>query len=399
MFITSTNRTIKSEWAEYAKTNFADFNSNQVNRLIDGFNQLDDINIDQISLLLQILGSIVKLENIPLKKFQVLIRDNKAFLLEIVKVDQKLKNLLTLYSQLLDAHKSEVKTLFGWNVIKRLESVNIKSQLVPQIARKIYEYGKSNGSLSPAVEIPVALYLLTKNLLKIEDAKQIYDKSKTTTEDIALRSKLLAYILRKTPISDYSKDDIVAEVNDKLEVLHKSLNDTNARHVLSTLSLILAFPPQFLSGQKDLYVKALKEFTSFGNHQTYLGIILSLPADKVRNNFEFYNHILKELINNYTNYNKRLSPSDIIKILKKFSDCNSRSSTMYNYILADLGRVFNFLKPEDHAEIVTSFSRIGIKQSDLFDKIVAKIVAHLNQYYNSLPQIFAAFFKIGYDTQ
>jgi hypothetical protein len=112
----------------------------------------------------------------------------------------------------------------------------------------------------------------------------------------------------------------------------------------------------FLEKERDFYLKNLKDFISKGTVFLYTNIIFSLVPIYVRKNYDFYYPFIKEIINAYPTFNKRLMFSDIIRILIHFTKLNCKNPQIYNYILADIGLHFKSMHAEDRIKIMGAFS-------------------------------------------
>jgi hypothetical protein len=110
-----------------------------------------------------------------------------------------------------------------------------------------------------------------------------------------------------------------------------------------------------------LYLKTLKEYLPQANSQQYLAIILALNPKYVKNNYQQYHPIIKELINAYANYHKKLQFHDLVRILQKFSSLNCKHPNIYNSILADIGNNFLSMSPDERIKCMQSFAQMKIK--------------------------------------
>ena len=211
--------------------------------------------------------------------------------------------------------------------------------------------------------------------------------------------KLYTHLLRNCTPEELEKEEIIKEVNEKLALLKKKLLEPNAKTVLNSLATILSFPTTFLLADKDLYHKSLKDYIGFGNHHHYLKIIYSLQLKNIRGYYDFYNPLLKEIINNYNSYNRKFIPSDIVDLLVKFSQLNIKNFPLYHYILADVAKSFNTSRNEDKIEIIRSLAFIGIKQTDLFEKMIEKVTKSPHLFYYSVSDLLDSLFKVGFENE
>jgi len=122
-----------------------------------------------------------------------------------------------------------------------------------------------------------------------------------------------------------------------LAQVKETINSGSIYKSLIGLSASLSFPKEFLEKDREFYIKTLKEFTSKGTVFLYQNLIFSLQIVYVKKNYDFYYPFIKELINSYPLFNKRLVFGDVIRILVHFTKFNCKHPMIYNYILADIG--------------------------------------------------------------
>jgi len=396
MFLTTASKKTRQIWTDWAKDNLTNIEKQSANRLLDTFFSISEMTTDRILLFTLLIDKIPE-ENISFRKIITNFKDNKDFIFELNKLETRFQKFLVKILRLMDVHSREVRLSVIYSFVKRMESLNIRSALVPLIARKGFEITKSsNAPINIQLEIYYADYLIDQGTLRIEDAQQIYEKIKDSKDDVFLVSKILSYILQRTPKSAIEENK--ADINKNLEVLIQNLNETGARTVLNSLATILAFPPEIIEPHRDLIIKSIKSFLNFGNQQLYSAVLNALVPRYVKSNYDFYVPIIRELITNYNNFNKRMNPGDIVRTLYKFSEFNTRNPTIYNHILTDVGRIFNVFKNDELADIVVAFTRIKIKQTDLFDKILSKIAAHPANFAQNIRYIIKGFFHVGFNS-
>jgi hypothetical protein len=398
MFFTTVNRNNRNLWTQWAKDNLTDFDKTKTNRLIDVFFSLDKISVERFLLFSTIIERIPN-EYISFKKLISYLKENKEFLYEANRMESRFQKFLVKILRLMDTNPKDVRLPAIYSFIKRFETLGLRSPIVPLIAKKAFELAKaSNANINLGLDINFSLYLMDQNLLRLEYAQQLYTRLSSLDTDVHVSSKVLAYILNRTPRSQKEGDEIRADVNKKLETLHQGLNETGARTVLVTLASILSFPPEFLESNKDLYIKSIKSFLNFGNQSLYSNILNAIRPAYAQRNYDFYAPIIRELIVNYNNFNRRMSPPEIVRTLSQFSEFNTKNPTIYNHILADIGRIFNTLRNDELAEVVASFARIRVKQTDLFDKILSKIANHPHSFTGSVKEIAGGFYRVGFNS-
>lgn len=205
--------------------------------------------------------------------------------------------------------------------------------------------------------------------------------------------------MQSAPHSTQENKATIKDANEKIEVLMKQLSETNAKTVLSALAAILAFPPQYWKQHKDYIYKITKEFIGLGFPEFYLDLISSLPPKYVKKNIDLYLPILKEITTHYEGFRKKLSIAQVLKILKRFSNFNYRNPAIFNLILTDIARFFNNMRNEDLFEVVNAFAMRHIKQVDLFDRILGKVIHYPFGFAPNLKFLILSFFRVGFDSQ
>jgi len=217
--------------------------------------------------------------------------------------------------------------------------------------------------------------------------------------DAILLSKYLSYILQRLPPKDELYKTLTEEAQEKIDLLQKQLTETNSRTVLTSLAAILAFPPQFWKNKREYLTKVMKEFIGIGNAQLYIELLNALPSRSVKFEQDLYIPFLKEFTSNYSHFKKKFSTSDIVTILERMTDFNYKNIVIYNLLLGDIGKHFGFFRREEYFDMITAFTKIGIKQGDLFDKILAKVDSQPKGYSNNLRYILLNLFKVGHNSQ
>jgi len=112
-------------------------------------------------------------------------------------------------------------------------------------------------------------------------------------------------------------------------------------------------------------------------------LLESLKVSYVRNNFEFYSPIIKELVTKYSNglngdksggFTRRTNFSTTVKILDHFTKLQIKNPTIYNSVLAEIGNNFNNMNQEDRISCLRSFTRVKIRQPDFLLKNFQKFL-------------------------
>lgn len=191
---------------------------------------------------------------------------------------------------------------------------------------------------------------------------------------------------------------LCAEVNEKIQDYESKLQNIDSKIVLHSLAYLLAQDISFTRDNLDTYLTTLKDHLSFGNANIYMELVDALPARAIQKNVRLYLPFIREMAEYYSNFSKRMKNQEILRCLEKFADIRFTKPALYNSLLTDLGRNFNNYRIEDFARIFSAFAKLGLKQTDLFDKITLRLK---RSYENSAPfmaRIISDLFKVNYDS-
>ena len=90
-----------------------------------------------------------------------------------------LNRILKTLTNLLDTHQTDVRLQPIYSFVKRLENSGVRSKRLSFFLKRSFEISLSNSIFGSRIELLSAFYLLEKNLLKLEDAKALYEKIKS----------------------------------------------------------------------------------------------------------------------------------------------------------------------------------------------------------------------------
>jgi hypothetical protein len=153
-----------------------------------------------------------------------------------------------------------------------------------------------------------------------------------------------------------------------------------------------------LKPNRDLYLKSLKEYLPFASIFTYHELLGALNEDNFDQDFDFFVPFAREIVNHYGQFHEKMNVNDILSILNKIAVLGIRSPGIYNLILQGISKQFNSLRNEDKVNIIHSFSLAGIKQSDLFDKLLEKIWPMSGFVRTFVDRIARDLYYVGHDT-
>lgn len=193
-------------------------------------------------------------------------------------------------------------------------------------------------------------------------------------------------------------EELMEEAKQKIEEYEYKLTNIDSKVVLNSLAFLMAQDMVLIKDNFESYLNTLKEHLSFGNAVIYMELVDALPIDKIKKNVDIYVPFIRELADYYSNFSKRLKTLEILRCLEKFSKIRFTRPSLYNAILNDVGRNFNNFRMEDHSRVLGGFTKLGLKQTDLFDKITLKIS---NNFDNSIPflgKLVSDFFRVNYDS-
>ena len=169
---------LKKNWQRWAKENLNDLGINQLQRLTDVVFSFNGLTVKQFQIYSYILN-INKPENIPLKKLLSGLKDSKALLFELSKVETSLENFLEKLLSYMEVRKSDVRISTVFGLVKRIEATGLIIPVTTTLLRNAYKISKDLNIVNNfTTEIMVTLHLLENGALRKEDAKEFYEKCK-----------------------------------------------------------------------------------------------------------------------------------------------------------------------------------------------------------------------------
>jgi len=178
MFQSVISGDLRRDWQTWANENLNNLEHNQLQRLTDVIFSTQNLTQQQIQLYLYIL-SINKPENIPLKKLLSGLKGDAQFIHELAKSEISLDRFLGKLLIYMDANKKDIRLPQVFGVVKRVEATGVILPVTKTLVRKAYQISKEmNMKVQIATEVVVTLYLLENGALRLEDAKEFYNKAK-----------------------------------------------------------------------------------------------------------------------------------------------------------------------------------------------------------------------------
>ena len=136
---------------------------------------------------------------------------------------------------------------------------------VTLIGNYLDSFKNSGKNLNLELESNICEFLSKNNYLIVEDAENIYEKTKDK-RFIPEKTKdyFFTYILQKN--KDALQDSqVLEEAQNKIQELETKIQDVDGKIVLTALASLLRFPPELIRHNQSVYLMALKDQISFGN--------------------------------------------------------------------------------------------------------------------------------------
>lgn len=387
-------------WIEWFGQNPELLNQDSLLPFLDAFSQLEQYTLEQFLVFLNLIqqqgGS-----KISLKKLLYVIRTDSTFINEFLRYDNLFKRFCHVLTNLCEKQPDQVRLQFIYTFAQRIEGSGHRSTQFSRLLRRAFEISKAqpDQTIPAQLEFVYSVMLINHGELPAENAKQLYEKSREKLSDVILKSKIWSYVVSKESFEFQSLPETLQESAKILEAHNKSIREGTSFKVVSALQAALSYPVKHISADLEFYQKTVKEFLPQINSQQYLGLILALNPKYVKPDYQSYQPIIKELINAYPNFNKKLQFHDLVRILQKFTQINCKHPNIYNSILSDIGNNFLTMTPEERIICLQSFSQMKIKQVDFFQKNLESIAQNFGLYRRYLSNILQSLYFVGYDNQ
>ena len=218
--------------------------------------------------------------------------------------------------------------------------------------------------------------------------------------DLGLDYKFFTYFIKTYPKESEKYDQYAQAAQRMVSSLNKRAMKATFRGTFNAITELLNFPLEFIKDYQELYVKTIqKVLAQAKSYRLYIEVLASIPMITTKESQEFFLPILQELAQKYPQFSPSMSPNHVINCLKHFTLRNFKSAQLYNAILSDIGKHFSSLYSEELLDILTSFRKVHIKHSDLFDKILLRMLDHDIMTYQFLREILFNFFILGHNTK
>ena len=307
-----------------------------------------------------------------------------------------------------------------FSIAQRLEQSGYYIRDLGYMMKFLYSQFKRAGkNLNLELESNICDFLVQHKLLEPEYAEEIFERVKGKNfVSPNTKTRYFNYYMRRVlfprraegkpqlaegeepivPEETPEQAALIAEAKIMIEDLEGKLQDVDAKIVLNSLAQLLSFPHDLIVHNKDMYLTAMKDQLSFGNSNLFMEIINSIPDPEVTNNRYFYVPFIRELSDYYANFSRRLRVVEICTCLDKFTRFKLPRSHVYNSILGDIARNFNVMRNEDFVKVTTSFARMNLKQTDLFDKILLKVSQNFGAFIPFWTSLVLNLFRVNYDS-
>lgn len=387
-------------WIEWFGQNPELLSQDSLLPFLDAFSQLEQYTLEQFLVFLNLIQQDGGAK-ISLKKLLYVIRADSAFITEFLRYENLFKRFCQVLQKLCEKQPDQIRLQFIYTFAQRIEGSGHRSQQFSRFLRRAYEVSKSQPDqvLPSHLEFVYSVMLINHGELPAENAKQLYEKNRERLNDIYLKSKIWSYLVSRENFEFQSLPETLQESAKILEVHNKSIREGTSFKVVSALQAVLSYPLKHISSDLEFYLKTVKEFLPQINSQQYLGLILALNPKYVKPDYQSYQPIIRELINSYPNFNKKLQFNDLVRILQKFTQINCKHPNIYNSILSDIGNNFLTMSAEERIICLESFAQMKIKQVDFFQKNIESIAQNFQLYRRYLPNILNSLYQVGYDNQ
>ena len=372
-----------------------DLSGAKLTLFMDAFQKIDDPSIGQTLFLVSLLEK--NSVRLNVNKLLSILVTKRNFLMEI---GQKSERLASRLISLLD-NNNEGKTILRMTslliLINRYFDNGMSSSKLLQILQDTYAAMSENRRMNYAMESYILGLLQDNNVLRLDLALKYFDHQ--NSQSLRIHPKLITMLYNHKKVESSKRAQVEQAGKRMVEHLVSRLTDSDPRTAIDSCTQLLTMPIDMIKEHVPTILEVLRTHIGSMNSKQFLGLLSAIPKYYFMNELESYLPILKELSSMFTVFGPKLRNSEMVDAIEYYSELGVKSATLLNNILKETGRVFNYLRIPDYLILLSSFSDLGLKQNDLFDRIIQKIIPEkLNLNSTDFDGIVKALWKVGYDS-
>lgn len=395
--VTCVSREQKIQWFELLSPKLETLENNERGFLIENLTTRESSS-SEVFLLAFSLFPFPKQTPQELRRILNNLRVNKDFLSNLEKNEFLLQKLCKFIESMINIDVKAIPTHTVYYFMAKLQNIRgIKLHLFFPLMNKILS---SDITYELFTQIQIGNLLLNRHALLPNSSEKLYNKIVNNRNPIEPLGRIRFFIKSLDSNSKKELDESTLQMlQSQYQTVKEKMSSPNVRVIISNLSILLSFPSIIIKQDQQFLLKTLSDYVLQGTPHHYLDLLRGLTLTNFHKERIVLNPFLKELTHNFASFGQRMAVPEILESLRLFSKAGIKNTTVFNFIIENIGKYFASLKNEELSSILRDFSSLNLKQVDLFDKILEKLTEKSRTFFN--PQnilLINSLYKVGYDS-
>ena len=332
VFESCVTRNIKIEWIKFFQTKADQISKEEPlrNSIAEALGMIEEPQPDAFQLLLTIFD-IVKPTPNDLRRLLNMLKENKKFIGYLDRNDQLMQRLAKLLNDFSkdEVNRAQMRLVPIYTIALKLNALRPRNMMLFPVLEKMIQVDNVYETLC---QMQCAVFLMNKKALSSKAADVVLKKIGTMKSQSDNIAKIRLFNQSLTLENALLEANLVT-LQKNYAFIKESLNNPNARQVLSNLAIILGFPPNILKDDQEFIRKTLADYIQQGNNNNYMSLLKGFSYNFVMKDKVLYIPLIREIANGFNTFAPKMPYADVLDCLQVFSRIGVRNPSIYNIII------------------------------------------------------------------
>ena len=365
-----------------------------MNRLIDMLGELEDPSYDQINFFLMALKKFP--DQVVIPRLSHMVKSSRKFAQELVRNEKLLRQFVQALLGLQEKQGIRMHQVFS--MVLKIESFGIRPDCFKTLLSKTYAKQKKILEKEVIKDVQFINYMYKYNVLSSQNALAILKELKEMA-DIHFKAKMVSLSLQGKDLSEQQVAELKEQAKEVVKGLQERMNSDKLAVKLMSIPSLLRMPAELLAEAMPTMESVLRSNVATINEKIYYQAVCAIQPSFYAKSRDTYSNILRELLIQYPNQNKRLCFAEVLEVMDHFAKLHVHNTQLFNNFLNDVANYFNMMQPEARVKAMSVFAHFKLKQSDFLAKNLEKISEAPLNYRNHFNDLVDVLFRLGYNEQ